>query len=61
MERRGKNMSNGSRKSIKKELKILAEDFGLLYRSDVQNVIENCTSYDEGQKEILRIYDKVYM
>lgn len=61
MERRGKNMSNGSKKSIKKELKILADDFGLLYRSDVQNVIENCTCYDEGQKEILRIYDKVYM
>lgn len=53
--------AKGSKKSEKKELKILANDFGLLYRADVQNVIENCTSYDEGQKEILRIYDSVYM
>ena len=54
-------MESGSKKSVKKELKILADDFGLLYRADVQKVIENCTYYDEGQKEILRIYDKVYM
>jgi hypothetical protein len=33
----------------------------LLYRADVQHIINNCTSYDEGQREILRIYDKVYM
>ena len=53
--------AKGSKKSEKKELKTLADDFGLLYRADVQKVIENCTSYEEGQKEILRIYDKVYM
>ena len=53
--------AKGSKKSIKKELKILADDFGLLYRSDVKRVIENCKSYAEGQKEILRIYDSVYM
>lgn len=49
-------MAKGSKKSIKKELKILADDFGLLYRADVQNVIENCKNYVEGQKEMMRIY-----
>lgn len=48
-------------KAEKKELKILADDFGLLHRADVQKIIENCKNYVEGQKEIMRIYDKVYM
>lgn len=48
-------------KAEKKELKILADDFGLLHRADVQKIIENCKNNVEGQKEIMRIYDKVYM
>lgn len=48
-------------KAEKKELKILADDFGLLHRADVQKVIANCKSYNEGQKEIMRIYEKVYI
>ena len=54
-------MAKGKTKSVKKELKILADDFGLLHRADIQMVIENCKNYAEGQKEILRIYDMVYM
>lgn len=45
----------------KKELKILASDFGLLDREDVQRIIANCKSYAEGQRKIMRVYEKVYM
>lgn len=45
----------------KKDLKILADDFGLLHREEVQKIIETCKSYSEGQQRIMRIYDTVYM
>lgn len=45
----------------KKDLKVLADDFGLLHRADVQEIIETCRNYDEGQKELMRVYEKVYM
>ena len=45
----------------KRELKVLADDFGLLKRKDVQEIIENCKSYTEGQQKIMRIYMSVYM
>lgn len=48
-------------KEEKRELKTLADDFGLLYRTDVQEIIETCKSYSEGQREIIRVYEKVYM
>lgn len=48
-------------KEEKRELKTLADDFGLLYRPDVQEIIETCRSYAEGQQKIMRIYEKVYM
>lgn len=45
----------------KKELKTLADDFGLLYREDVQRIIETCKSYNEGQQKLMRVYTAVYM
>lgn len=36
-------------KQEKKDLKTLAEDFGLLHRQDVQNFIETCKSFSEGR------------
>lgn len=45
----------------KKELKVLADDFGLLHREDVQEIIENSKSYAEGQQKIMRVYTAVYM
>ncbi len=45
----------------KKELKTLADDFGLLYREDVQRIIETCKSYAQGQQAIMRVYEAVYM
>lgn len=45
----------------KKELKKLADDFGLLRRKEVQEIIENCRSYAEGQQKIMRVYTAVYM
>ena len=48
-------------KQDKKDLKILADDFGLLYRKDVQEIIETCKSYAEGQQKIMRVYEAVYL
>lgn len=45
----------------RKGLKILAGDFGLLHRPDVQEIVENCKTYSEGQQKIMRVYDAVYM
>ena len=45
----------------KKELKTLADDFGLLHRADVQEIIETCKSYAEGQQKLMRVYTAVYM
>ena len=45
----------------KKDLKVLADDFGLLHRKDVREIIENCRSYSEGQRRILRVYTTVYL
>lgn len=43
-------------KQDRKDLKILADDFGLLYRKEVQEIIETCKSYTEGQQKIMRVY-----
>ena len=48
-------------KGEKKELKVLADDFGLLHRADVQEIIETCKSYSEGQQRIMRVYMAVYL
>ena len=48
-------------KQDKKELEILADDFGLLYRKDVQEIIGNCRSYSEGQRKIMSVYTTVYL
>ena len=53
--------SSGISKQEKKELKILADDFRLLHRKDVQDIIENCRSYAEGQQKIMRVYMAVYL
>jgi len=48
-------------KQDKKDLKVLADDFGLLYRKEVQDIIATCKSYAEGQQKIMRVYEAVYM
>lgn len=48
-------------KQDKKDLKVLANDFCILNRKDVQEIIETCKSYAEGQQKIMRIYETVYM
>ena len=45
----------------KKDLEVLVDDFCLLHRADVQEVIETCSNYDEGQKELIKIYTTAYM
>lgn len=48
-------------KQDKKDLKRLADDFGLLYRKEVQEIIETCKNYSEGQQKIMRVYTAVYL
>lgn len=48
-------------KQDKKDLKILADDFRLSHRKDVQDIIANCKSYAEGQQKIMRVYTAVYL
>lgn len=48
-------------KQDRKDLKILADDFGLIYRKEVQEIIETCKSYTEGQQKIMRVYTAVYL
>lgn len=59
------SMKKLAKKSIskqdRKDLKVLAGDFGLLHRKDVQEIIETCKSYAEGQQKIMRVYTAVYI
>lgn len=48
-------------KQDKKDLKTLASDFGLLHRKEIQEIIETCKSYTDGQQKIMRVYTAVYM
>lgn len=48
-------------KQERKSLQILADDFGLINRRDVQRIIESRSSYTEGHRAILRIYNQAYM
>lgn len=48
-------------KEEKRELKVLADDFLLLDREEVQEIIASCNNYREGQQAILRVYERVYM
>ncbi len=52
-----KKMSSQDRK----DLQVLADDFGLLYRQDVQEIIQNSRSYSEGHQKIMRVYTAVYL
>lgn len=58
-------MKEPAEKSIsqqdRRNLKTLADDFGLLHRKEVQDIIANCTSYEEGQRKIMRVYTAVYL
>ncbi len=47
--------------SAQKELMTLADDFGLLHREDVQDIIKSCRNYTEGQQKIMRVYEAVYL
>lgn len=63
MKYKGNDISINNRCGIsaQKELMTLADDFGLLYRKEVQEIIETCKSYAEGQQKIMRVYEEVYM
>lgn len=46
---------------FKKELRMLAKDFCLLDRQEVQDAIVNCQNYEDGRRKIMKIYETVYM
>jgi hypothetical protein len=48
-------------KQDRKDLKVLADDFGLLHRKEVQEIISTCKSYTEGQQKIMKVYEVVYL
>lgn len=48
-------------KQDRRDLQVLADDFGLSYRKDVQDIIRNSKSYSEGQQKIMRVYTAVYL
>lgn len=52
---------NVTRSKIKKGLTRLAADFELEYLPEVILIIQNSTNYDSGQRELLKVYDRVYM
>lgn len=56
-----KSLKKNISKQEIKNLKVLADDFCLLNREDVQKIIETCKSYAEGQQKIMRVYTAVYM
>lgn len=45
----------------RKDLQVLADDFRLSHRKDVQDIIQSCKSYSEGQQKIMRVYAAVYL
>ena len=51
----------GVKREEKRELEVLASDFCLLNRPEVKEIIRNSKSYAESRKQIMEIYDKVYM
>lgn len=54
-------VKKGISRQDKKDLKVLADDFGLLYREDIKEIINTCKSYADGQQKIMRVYEAVYL
>lgn len=46
---------------FKKELRMLAKDFCLLDRPEVQEAIVNCMNYEDGRRKIMKAYEVAYM
>lgn len=59
--RKRRNKTMGVKRGEKRELEILASDFGLLDRRDVREIIRNNKNYADSRRAILKIYDMVYM
>ena len=45
----------------KRELKVLAQAFGLYNRNDVKEIIATCGSYYEGHTKLMAIYNLVFV
>lgn len=51
----------GRKRPMKKELVMLADDFGLLNTPGVRAMIESATDYQETHKKLMAIYNKKYL
>lgn len=49
------------RSGIKRELKKLAIGFELMDKPEVVSIIESAVNYNTAQRELLKVYDRVYM
>lgn len=49
------------RSGIKWELKKLAVGFELMDRPEVVSIIESAVNYNTAQRELLKVYDQVYL
>lgn len=49
-----------SRRKAKRELTVLATDFGLMQMSGVKELIETATDYHEAHKKLMKIYNQKY-
>lgn len=47
-----------SRRKAKRELTVLATDFGLMQTSGVKELIETATDYHEAHKKLMKIYNQ---
>lgn len=53
--------TQGRKRPFKKELSILADDFGLLNTPGVRAMIESATDYHKAHEKLMAIYNKVYL
>lgn len=56
MEKKG----TGNRRLPKKQLMILADDFGLLEAPGVRRMINESTDYNKTHAELMKIYNNTY-
>ena len=50
-----------SKRAAKRELAILAKDFGLLHIPGVKELIETATDYHKAHNKLMAIYNREYL
>lgn len=50
-----------SKRTIKRELRVLAGDFGLMHIPGVKELIETATDYHKAHDRLMAIYNRTYL